>query len=74
MAKASYHIALHTSQRVRGGKREGGGERERGEGEGQGEKEDGKNLPNFCNVKFLHSFYSQVMANNICSTLFKNRV
>jgi len=66
MAKSSYHIALHTSQRER--------EEGEGEGEGQGEKEDSKNLPNFCNVKFLRSFYSQVTANNICSTLFKNHV
>ena len=70
MAKASYHIALHTSKRERERERE----RERGQGEGQGEKEDGENLPNFCNVKSLHSLYSQVMANNICSTLFKNHV
>ena len=60
MAKASYHIALHTSQR----------EKERGEGEGEGREK----RRNFCNVKFLHSFYSQVTANNICSTLFKNHV
>jgi hypothetical protein len=63
MVKASCYIALRMSQTEKeGGRKE------------EGEKEDGKNLPNFCNVKFLHSFYSQVMANNICSKLFKNHV